>query len=108
MASDKIQKLIDIDVRQIQVNFPSAITITKGAYTNLFVNENLKNKQSAIDPIPSDKTLIAAIPTWVNSAATAGVTYDTYVHDGLINVGASCANANSVSVSAIRLVTFWI
>jgi len=96
-----------IDVRQIQFSLPAAVTLTKQNAVQILFNFDLKTAGLPAGAIPDGKTLIGAVSLWTNSYVGAGIVLDSFVNNGLLSVAGAPTTVDSVTVSSLRILTFW-
>lgn len=106
MASGTIEKPQEYLVLQHQLTLLSPITIPSGNLGTILNNVDITTlTYSALDYVPTGRTLIGAVFLWANGSNCVSV--DTLVQNGKVTLKVICYASNDQTVSSVRLLCFW-
>ena len=93
------------DIRQIQGSLPTSVTVSANS-SALISDLDLANLSgSALDPVPTNKTLKSAILLWASNGYM--VSTDLLIGGGKITIRLYNMSSSSQIISTIRFLTFW-
>ncbi len=110
MATSIIKRAAKHYAVQLQLTLPSSVTISSGGTANLLNNTDITALAKSADlykgTIPTNGVLVGAVYLW--SSGSSAIMFDLLVYAGnKVSLRVWNYTGNSITVSAVRLLTFW-